>query len=361
MVQAAILFVALAATPGADANIAVRVDTEFARDVLAEVCSNQGIDDAAIRRSAVVNTMVDHFAQFRDDFTMDAYVEARRLAAECKSASKDIFRFAQVIEERESLAREIKTIHNSQAGYSSAIAGMLSDYTPAGVKFSGAATLVIGSPSCGGWSKAADFYVDVPCVKSDEAGLQYLIAHETYHAIQNLFMPETPQSPSLAVVLNGIIREGSAMVVADHSTIEKPGAYSEHSLRIARTNKRRMKANFELLDVSAFYLAGNDRSDAARVIDTIGLSGFYDSPFYSVGAAMTRSIDSHLGREALLCLMQAPAQEFFAAYASLPESEQAFRLGPHTLAGVQGLRSDASRTQGHACLSGGNPDQVATE
>lgn len=84
----------------AEAPIALRIDTEFAIAVLDELCGNQSIDETAIRQSATAKDMIAHFAQFRADFTMDAYVHARQLAARCETAERDIFRFAEVIANR---------------------------------------------------------------------------------------------------------------------------------------------------------------------------------------------------------------------------------------------------------------------
>ncbi len=100
----AALFVA--ASPVIDVDF----DTRFASSVLEEVCSGDTIDEAAIRASETAQIMVEHFHQFRDDFTMDAYVEARRAAASCETLERDIFRFGEVIERRNELRAEIAAL-----------------------------------------------------------------------------------------------------------------------------------------------------------------------------------------------------------------------------------------------------------
>ncbi|MCB1608532.1 MAG: hypothetical protein KDI71_16300 [Xanthomonadales bacterium] len=351
MIKTAVLILAAFSAPDQPPQIRVRVDTQFASSVLGQVCSDQPIDESAIRSSAAVNQMVDHFAQFRADFTLDAYVEARRLAARCRTAEPDIFRFGEVIARREELQAEIATIAAEQSEYAAGIEQMLAQYSPEGMRFSGSATLVIGSPSCGGWSSNGDFYVDVPCLKGDRVGLQYLIAHESYHAIQSRFMGKTPAEPPLALILDAIIREGSAMRVADFSQISNPGAYAQLSQRVLRTNRRRLVANVELFEVSVHYLLHSADPTAAERINNIGLSGQFDSPFYSVGELVIARIDQQLGRAALLCLLEGPAVELFISYSGLPADNQYPTLASETIAAIRTLRTAESEQHTHRCTS----------
>lgn len=226
--------------------------------------------------------MTDHFLAFRDTFSMDAYVSARRAAAHCRKPEPDLFRFGDLIEQRDELRAEIDRIGASVEGISAGIESMLAAYVPAGIEFNGVATLVVGSPSCGGWAHGPDFSVDLPCLNGDHEGLRYLIAHETYHAI------------------------------------EDPGPYAANSQDVIRTNARRFAQNFALLDVTVVYLRNADYARAAETVRNLGLSGAFDSPFYSVGTVITREIDAAHGRAALLCLLAAGPAEFFAAYAELP-------------------------------------------
>ncbi|WP_375201596.1 DUF5700 domain-containing putative Zn-dependent protease [Hyphococcus sp.] len=341
----AALFVSSAAP-----DIHVDFDTSFANAVLAEVCSDGDIDEAAIRASETAQIMVDHFHQFRDDFTMDAYVEARRAAANCETPERDIFRFAEVIERREELRAEITLLEDRREKIGDTIADMLNAYTPAGISFSGAAVVVTGSPSCGGWSRGAAFFVDLPCLKGDHDGLTYLAAHETYHAIQSRFMPGPSESNETLSIFSEIIREGTASVVADFSEIDTDGAYTQLSQQIIKTNNRRMDANFDLLNIAFFYLSNSGDEEASHKVKAIGLSGFFDSPFYAIGAGMTRIIDGAYGRDALLCLMAAPPEQFFLAYDRAAQETDETRLGANVMDAARKNSSHKNAASAKACF-----------
>ncbi len=341
----AALFVSSAAP-----DIHVNLDTSFASAVLEEVCSKTGIDEDAIRASETAQIMVDHFHQFRDDFTMDAYVEARRAAANCETPERDIFRFGEVIERREELRADIALLETRGEEIGDTITDMLGAYTPAEISFAGAATVVTGSPSCGGWSRDAAFFVDLPCLKGDHDGLTYLAAHETYHAIQSRFMPEPPDSNEALSIFSEIIREGTASVVADFSEIETNGAYTQLSQRVIKTNDRRMDANFDLLNMAFFYLSKSGDPEASQKTEAIGLSGFFDSPFYAIGAGMTRVIDSAYGRDALLCLMAATPEQFFLAYDRAAQETGETRLGPNVMDAAKKNSTRKTAASAKACF-----------
>ena len=338
-------------------SISVRIDTKFAREVLEEVCSGQTIDEHAIRASGPAQIMVDHFHQFRADFTMDAYVAARKSAAQCITPAPDIFRFGEVIERRTDLELELDAIESQESEIASQIEAMLSAYTPDGVTHDGAAMLMLATPSCGGWSKGADFFVDVPCLNGDSAGMTYLIAHETYHAVQASFMPSVAADAAPAAeIFADIIREGSASVVADFSALESDGAYTRLSQRILTTNERRMAANYDLFNMAFFYLDRARNADRADQIRTIGLSGLFDGPFYAVGSAMFRAIDAAFGREPLLCLMTTSPEQFFLAYEKAAEATDSPALGEDVLKSARRLSTKQSRAKAAECLSAGQAE-----
>ncbi len=316
----------IAASP-ALAEAEVALDVGFSRQVLAEVCSGETINRDAIRKDPTVLHMLAHFSQFRDYFTMDAYLDARQQAANCTVPARDMFRFGGVIENRESLARLVDDLAADAEGYSGAVSMMLSPYAPVGLAYSGRAVPVVGSPSCGGWSKGADFFVDLPCISGDPEGLKYLIAHESYHGMQDRFMWDTEGAAPIVRLLGEVLREGSATAFADFSEIENPGDYAALSQRVIKVNDRRTALNFQLLDMAVQYaLTFEGGYDAAN---NIGLSGAYDSPFYYVGVTMVRAIEAASGRERLLELLAAPPQEFFKRYEELAEAADNLpSLGP---------------------------------
>lgn len=335
----------------ANASTEIHFDAGFAEAVLEDVCSDKTINRDALLKSEVVVDMVSHFAQFRDYFTLEAYVDARQLAAKCEKTERDIFRFNEVIDRRVALSEEVSELKASSGAISSAISDMLAPYTPSDLQYNGRATIMIGTPSCGGWSKGPDFYLDLPCISGDATGLQYLIAHESYHGTQERFMPRPQDGDLMQKLLSEILREGSATAIADFSEIEG-GPYTKLSQDTLSKNERRMDDNFALMDLAVGYLKAHPNKDSYSFINNIGLSGQFDAPFYSVGATIFNALEMHDGREALMCLLSQVPSHVFARYHQLKENKVVAdewpSLGPD-LASVIGTRVLPAEYQ--ECLS----------
>lgn len=334
-----------------NASVSIHFDTEFAEGVLEDVCSDRIIDRDALLKSPEVENMVSHFAQFRDYFTPTAYVEARQRAAKCEKAERDIFRFNDVIDRRKALVAEVAEFKRGASPISQKISSLVGPYAPRGLNYSGRAILMIGTPSCGGWSKGSDFFVDLPCITGDPIGLQYLIAHESYHGIQDMFMPSPNEGDLVQKLLSEVIREGSATAIADFSEIEG-GHYSKKSQETLNKNKRRMGDNFALLEMAISYLRSQPNDTSYAFVNNIGLSGQFDAPFYSVGAAIVSALEEHDGRQALVCLLSLAPSSVFARYHELnavgPADAQFRSLGPD-LASV--ITARVQRSDYETCLA----------
>jgi hypothetical protein len=298
-------------------GIEVKIETGFAQAILSEVCSDQAVDEVSLRRSVAVQDMLTHFVRFRPDFTIENYIAARKAAAQCQTHGKDIFRFAEVIARRDELRREISTTVDMQSDYSARASDMVRQLSPGDIAYDGAAVLMVGTPSCGGWSAGQAFYLDIPCLKDDREGMLFLIAHEIYHGIQEQFMGQLDEgASSIAELFYTIIREGSALNIADFSKIDTPGNYARQNQDVIKTNRRRMLENFGLLEIMTTYLSQETGADAFDTVYNIGASGLFDSPLYAIGDEMTSQLREHYGAEATVCIMRLPPNYFFVAYQS---------------------------------------------
>jgi hypothetical protein len=298
-------------------NIEVRIDTDIAKQVVAEICSGEMASAEHIRHSQYVQDMISHFSQFRDYFTIENYLSARQNAARCKENTPDYFRFNQLIKNKKQVQQDIQVLQDLDP---SSIKSLIVDYIPEGISFSGAAVVAVGTPSCGGWSKGQNFYVDLPCIAGDTKGLIYLSAHETFHAVQSRFMHEPDEKQYIMRLLNQVIREGSATAVADFNELPAGGKYTDLSQRELKTNARRLQQNFDLLDTLVAYLKLENTEAAYQNANNIGLSGSYTAPLYSVGAKMFNTIEAQSGRKTLLCLLQKPAIDIMSYYHALSKN-----------------------------------------
>lgn len=327
----ALFFIQLSAT-AAHAELTISLDTGFARQVLEDVCSGNEIDKIQIRQSPKIKSMLSHFSQFRDYFTLDAYIEARQKAALCQKSERDIFRFNDVIDRKSSLLGEIEWLEANSGSYSQNITGLLAPYMPKSLDYFGTAIIAIGTPSCGGWSNASEFYVDLPCITDDPKGLQYLIAHESYHGIQDKFMMDTTDADPLVRLLDATVREGSATAFVDFSTISG-GAYTTLNRETSEKNASRAIENFGLFDIAVSYLAEHPTEAAFTIVNNVGLSGTFDAPFYAVGSTMIKALEKAYGTAVLRCLLQRPPVTIFESYRELTVSDHALpKLGPATTA-----------------------------
>lgn len=307
------------------AGYEVRLDTSFSKEILNEVCSGKELDIKAIEESPTVKDMLSHFVKFRPYFTMDNYTAARQNAANCKKDSDDYFRFNQLIDEKEQISTELAHLESLNPD---AIEKIIANYAPlldSSDKFE--AVVMSGTPSCGGWSSSTKFYVDLPCIQQDREGLLYLIAHETYHLLQNKFMNLNTYKSLEEKFLLDIIIEGSAVHVADISKIKQPGEYTKKGLAALKKNERRMQYNFDLFDALLNQLTTNPSEKKYQQVYNIGLSGAFDSPLYSVGAHIVQTVEKTKGRQFLTCLLKNNPLALFGEYDAFPSTQSDYALG----------------------------------
>ncbi|WP_417460894.1 DUF5700 domain-containing putative Zn-dependent protease [Kordiimonas sp.] len=309
------------------ARTEVSVDASNAQAILAEICSGTEISEQQIKNDTHIQTMLRHFSQFRSYFTMENYIAERRSAALCEKSQQNYFRFNQLVEEKDKIASFLNDVM-TQRSPSSEVTAMISPYAPANLSYEGTAMLMVGTPSCGGWSAGSTFYVDLPCISDDPKGLLYLIAHESYHGVQATFMQQTFTPNTPAELLNNVLREGSALHIASFSKIEGGGRYTELSREQEADNTRRLEQNFELLDMAVSYLQRHPGEQAYGAANNIGLSGSYGAPFYSVGAKIIETVSTSDSQAAVVCYLEKNPLALYVRYQEVAEySDQVPPLG----------------------------------
>ncbi|GHF13683.1 hypothetical protein GCM10017044_04700 [Kordiimonas sediminis] len=311
------------------ASIDIVMDTSFADEVLAEVCSNKELDRDTVAASPVVQDMLGHYQRFREYFTFDAYFEERQAAANCQKAATNHFRFHQIVDEREAITENLQQVRRVTF---QSMMPTLRRFSPSDAQVSARAVPVLGTPSCGGWSGSDAFFVDLPCLRGDVSGLKYLAAHEIYHLIQKEFMYASDGSSSVDKFLTEMMTEGSATAIVDFEQIKKPGPYSQMNLRQKKTNDRRMPINFDLLNIAVSQMQANPDEETYRHLYTIGMSGAYDAPMYGVGRVVFATVVNHVDSKTLLCLMKNDPADMLLTYQGLADRDTRFKgFGPAVL------------------------------
>lgn len=328
-------------------DIRITVDTSLADHALSLVCSGRDISEAAVRASPTVQAQIGHNSNLIAAATMDAYVEGLRGLSACRAPENDVFRVGAILDNPDAFRRKVGEIKSRQAELAADIAGRLAPYAAPGTRFHGALVLAVPYFSCGGFERGLSFFVDVGCLDGDISrdlnALEVLVAHETFHAIQaQTFYPAPIDAPditdadtALSYLFATLLREGSALYVSGASDLlqqQDGGPFTRLTQSFGRKNADRLEQNFSLLSALLAYAAeapaGQERVRAEAVEDAAFDGGAFEEFGYYVGARMAGDIEAAWGREALVCVMVLPAEQFVLAHdAATNGRDGALRLG----------------------------------
>jgi hypothetical protein len=327
----------------AAAEVQVEVDASLAERTLSLVCAGGDFDEAAVRSSPLVQAQIEHNSGLRAAATMDAYVAALRAASACAAPDPDPFAVGRVIAAPDRFRRKVDAVAARDAELSESVARRLGPYLPADYTFSGSVVLAVPYFSCGGFSAAGQFFIDIAClsddVESDWDGLALLVAHEIFHVIQEeLFWPApdwkariATRADAFAFLYAELLLEGSAELVAPTASLPASGGgpYARLSRSFYDANSRRMPQNFALMSalLDRVAAARSDYEAATRVADSVLFAGEYEQIGYYVGERMLADIDRAWGRGALTCIMRLPPEQLVLAHDAVASTVQASRGG----------------------------------
>lgn len=356
---AAALAAAMIYSQAALAEVAITIDTSLADQTLALMCTGQPVDEAAVRASPVVQAQVQHNSGLRDTATMDAYVAALRAASACQPPTPDPFRVGDVIANAAAYRAKVDALKARQDQLAVAVAERIQRYLPEGMDYRGDVVLAVPYFSCGGFSARGRFFIDVRCLAEDldseGEALTMLVAHETYHAIQNdLFFDEevgadTTTHGALEGLFMPLLWEGTAAYVGRSGgalPTDGGGPMTQLNRRFASENTQRLRTNFALMTILFENVRRAEEPEPAmRMARSIGFSGgTYQEMGYFVGAQMAGDIEAAWGRAALVCVMRLPGEQFVLAHDVVAgASAEMLRLGP---AAIEAARYVARRRGG---------------
>lgn len=339
-------------TPAA-AEVSIAIDTSLADRALSLVCTGAPVDEEAVRASPIVRAQISHNAGLRAAATMDAYVAGLRAASACVAPEQDPFNIAGLIEQRESLRAKVAALIARQDALTLAVAQRLERYMPPGASFAGSVVIAVPYFSCGGFAADDHFFIDIAClaedIDADAVALELLVAHETYHVIQERHFRPVPdleavstRRDALGAFFGHLLIEGTATHVGDPLDLPQSGGgpYTRLGRSFHTENARRMEHNFNLLTILIDYVArARDPGPGVYQAAMIGFAGnTYEEMGYSVGARMARDIEAAWGAPALVCVMLLPAEQFVLAHdAATAGQAGALRLGPPAVAAARSL------------------------
>lgn len=329
------------------AEVNIRIDTTLADRTLALVCSGQEVDEAAVRNSPTVQAQIEHNSGLTEGATMDAYVAALRGASDCHAPTPDPFQIGHVIANVEVYRRKVAAISARQAELEAFVSERIRPYLAPGASFSGNVVLAVPYFSCGGFSAAHAFFIDLRCldenIDNDFTALALLISHETFHAVQQRDFAGARDgvddartgNDAASAIFNALLWEGTAQWVGSARLLPTTGGgpLTRLNRTEATTNARRARANFMLLSILIERAArSRTPAQAAEEAYTIAFSGStYEQMGYYVGSRMAADIENAWGAPALTCVMLLPSEQFILAHDAAAPAE-ANRLSPGTIA-----------------------------
>jgi hypothetical protein len=337
------------------AEVQVSVDSTLAERALSLVCTGHDVGEAVVRASPIVQAQIEHNSGLRAAATMDAYVAALRAASACKAPDPDPFAVSRVIAEPERFRHKVDAIVARGNALSKSVSERLTPYLPSDYTFIGSVVLAVPYFSCGGFSAAGQFFIDVAClsddIESDWDGLAVLVGHEIFHVIQEkLFWPApdwkakiATRADAFAFLFAELLMEGSAELVASTSSLPASGGgpYTRLSRSFYDANARRIPQNFALMNALLDRVAAT-RSDfeaAANVADSVLFAGEYEEIGYYIGERMLADIDRAWGRAALRCIMRLPPEQLVLAHDAVAATTA--RAASSRDGGSETLRLDA--------------------
>lgn len=367
---------------GAAANaqpLEVRVDASLAHRILGIVCSGEPVDRDWFRASPVVGAQIEHHTELSSTRDLDALLRGLEAASRCEVPEDDPFRFGPVVRNKAGFEQAVAFLERHASDIEEFVVRSVTPFVPADLEWSGSIVLsIVGNP-CGGFGTKGRFFLALNCLvahpESDYSAVRVVSAHEVYHALQDAFFHprdgEFDDVASFEAALSQLFwwleTEGTAEYVGDSRQIEGSGVLSGFLGGFARDGYGRIPLYLRFLGYAADILAAaDDYRERVRDVYELGFSGTGRQVFYYAGAAMTAHLDRTYGREALVCILGLPSEEFVLAYqATALESpgEDSVPLGRTLVQGAERLRD--SRPPGsatfHACLQQVRADRMGQE
>lgn len=327
-ISIAAMFAAAAMAGAAQAQtITVKVDSDYADFLLAKTCSGEDIDEAAVAAMPLVQSQIKHHSNMGGGRDMAAFLAGLKAAAKCAAPENDAYEFGALVANKSEFRAVVDYFKNRAPEIEAYVSESLAPFVPATTSYNGELVLSIVGNNCGGFSMDGKFYLALSCIRTEAEtefeAAKLIASHETYHALQyDFFAPfdedishVKTRDEAFEYLFMNLLLEGSAEFVADSSVIDGRGTLSGILRRFARTAHRQMPYLIRLFGYSADILDGGDDIEA-RIEDvySLGFGGQNGQIFYYAGAAMVKHVDETYGRDALICIMSKPPEQFVRAY-----------------------------------------------
>jgi hypothetical protein len=311
----------------------ISIDIESA-EAITELLSKPKADTIQLRKVAALygNQLLIKKVKGYSGAGEDVFIQTLKEIIETGTVNgNDEYNWKLVKSSLPEIKKLVAYISSNKENFIREVKAIIEPYTPADLNATAKACFLAGGGSLG-FTIGDDptFNVALQKIGNDLKGLQYLVAHELYHTLQDVgqrtrvYKKEAtevsyPLKASYYLLYN-LWAEGIATYVADMSKLKKNAAFSEEQIAHYQKNRERRYQNFQLFE-ALLYRQFNDTSADYQSSYDIAFSTAFDETGYFVGYEMARQIAKHQGNQAIANLLIGDPIRFTIDYISLYKSQ----------------------------------------
>jgi len=328
------------AQQGAD-KLDITIDTESA-EAICRLLHARKVDTTLIAQAADLygNRLLIRKVQGYSGFGKDAFVASLKELAETGTIKKaDPYNWKVVKAQLPQIEALLQYIRSNRVTFLQQIKALIIPFTPAGLEAKAKACFLVGGGSLG-FTTGSDptFNVALQKIGNDVQGLQYLVAHELYHTLQDAGQHTRQIRPDTTVtypvkatyyLLYNLWAEGTANFVGDLSKSTSGKAFTVEQKAVYRKNADRSRTNFQLFE-TLLYRQYHDTTARYSDLYNIAFTTAFDETAYAAGYDICRQLATHLGDSSVAALLLKDPLEFTTAYIALykahPDDPSFFRF-----------------------------------
>ncbi len=327
-------------------GLAVRLDVEQARAVLAAVRNPALTHDQAIAiaRLAGNQGLIRKVISYHRPADEERLAEALLAAAQHRASDVDVdYHFADVRDAADKIGPVLDALADPANHALDAVKARIALFTPPRVRGEAAGYLIVGGNSGGFAFGEPVFYLNLARFPSALLA-RTILSHELYHAVQGLAqglnpasaaskacLAAVPEAATLTQLYDSLREEGTASYVGDVLALPADDPEVKTDRDHAQRGINLISRSVTLLGLSTHALV----SKSAVSYDDIYALGFYgDEILYSLGYVMTRAIAKEQGDPAVADLIDKPGAALVIRYAALAgygKSKDVPALDPETI------------------------------
>ncbi|WP_290708857.1 DUF5700 domain-containing putative Zn-dependent protease [Flavihumibacter sp. CACIAM 22H1] len=240
---------------------------------------------------------------------------------------RDEYNWKLVKEKLPEINQLLNYIRSNNRVFIEEVKAIIQPYLPKELKAAAKACFLAGGGSLGFTiGNDPSFNVALQKIGDDIKGLQYLVAHELYHSLQDIGQSSrvyqkddkkiTYPEKATYYLLYNLWAEGIANFVGDMAAIKDLKEFSKEQAGQYQKNRARRYQNFQLLE-ALLYRQYHDSTANYQATYDIGFSTAFDETSYFVGYEMAKKIAQHQGNEAIAALLVKDPIRFIADYIAL--------------------------------------------